>query len=68
MLMPLAFLENLLSIWDNCEHFLLVQMFEHRSKNLFFFNQVILKIILKTRDTGHIEIVRISEPSAWPWW
>lgn len=28
-------LEHLLSVWDNCEHFLQMQMFEHPSKNLF---------------------------------
>jgi len=28
-------LEHLLGMWDNCEHFLPVQMLEHHSKNLF---------------------------------
>jgi len=27
-------LEHLLSVWDNCEHFLQMQMFEHSYKKI----------------------------------
>jgi len=46
-------LEHLLSVWDNCEHFLQMQMFEHSYKKKFKLNN----IPKKTSYAGHIEIV-----------